>query len=79
MRNDIAKSMKDFFKTVRVTHGDEDELNTIVSCLSPIRSETEPSDVHCTEFIEKIRDKASNGKSELAMDLESMIDDFIIL
>ena len=79
MRSDIATSMKDFFKTVRVTQGDEDELNTIVSCLSPKRSETEPSDLQCMEFVQKITQIASNGGSELAMDLKSMIHDFNIL
>ena len=76
MRSDIAKSMKDFFKTVRVTQGDEDELNTIVSCLSPKRSETEPSDLQCMEFVQMITQKASNGGTELTMDLESMIHNF---
>lgn len=68
--------MKDFFRSVRVTQGDEDELNIIVSCLSPKRSRIEPSNLQCMEFVQKIKEKASNGNIELAMDLESMVDDF---
>ena len=63
LRMDTITNLKKNFKHVKLFHGDDDELNVVVMCLSPKRQGLLPSNSECLRVLSHISGRTCEDAS----------------